>query len=82
MKVKVTIEVELEVKDRFCKVVPQETSDRGAGYTEVWVTPTDADIQNYVTNSLESARHSFKHENNHVPCRLREFSILETALCF
>ena len=80
MKIRVTLDVELEVKSRFCKVVTSHSSDRGTTAEEVWTTPTDADIQDYITKSLNGAKDSFKHENNFVPCRLLDFSVKETAL--
>jgi len=50
------------------------------GFAEVWVAPTDADIQDYIRNSLDAAKVSFKHENNFVPCRLLDFDIKETTI--
>lgn len=80
MRIKVTLEVELEVKSKFCKIVCQNTYDKGTA--EIWVTPTDADIQTYITHSLNAAKVSFQHENNFAPCRLLDFDIKETTISF
>ncbi len=79
MRIKVTLEFELEVKPRFCKLLHQNTYNRKA--TEIWLTPTDTDIQEYITHSLDAAKVSFKHENNFAPCRLLDFGIKETTIC-
>jgi hypothetical protein len=79
MKVKIMLEVEVEVKDRYEKMELTETSGGGGFFEHVWAQPTDADIRTYVTESLKSARDSGRRENKFAPCYLTDFSIIETT---
>lgn len=83
MKCRIVVEIELDIKPRYSKMVQRESSDRGKEFVEITTVPTQSDITEYLEDKIHSgAKYPFalSEDDRFVPCVITHHVTLATEL--